>query len=263
MKQYNTNHTFAICAYKESPYLEECIQSLMRQKKKSNIILCTSSPCDYIEQMVQKYALPYYIRNGQSDIQDDWNFAFDSAKTDYVTIAHQDDVYSEYYFAELSRHLPDKDMSLYITDYLPLKHGQAGPRDINSKIRRLLRSPLKIKRFAASKRMRKLTLAFGNSVCCPSITYNKKRLGSTIFDSEFKFCIDWDTCLKYAGQDGHFVYVDKPLVYYRIHDGATSKEFIEDHRRVGEDIAMFSKFWPKPIVKMIMLFYKRAYKTYG
>ena len=120
MKQYNTNHTFAICAYKESPYLEESIQSLMRQKKKSNIILCTSSPCDYIEQMVQKYALPYYIRNGQSDIQDDWNFAFDSAKTDYVTIAHQDDVYSEYYFAELSRHLPDKDMSLYITDYLPL-----------------------------------------------------------------------------------------------------------------------------------------------
>ena len=136
MKLYNTNHTFAICAYKESPYLEECVQSLLRQKKKSNVILCTSTPCDYIEQVVKKYQLPYYVRNGQSDIQDDWNFAFNSAKTDYVTIAHQDDVYSEYYFAELSRHLPDEEMSLYITDYLPLKRGKAGPRDINSKLRR-------------------------------------------------------------------------------------------------------------------------------
>ncbi len=28
------NHTFVICAYKESPYLEECIQSLMNQRIK-------------------------------------------------------------------------------------------------------------------------------------------------------------------------------------------------------------------------------------
>ena len=40
----NTNHTFAICAYKESPYLEECITSLMEQTVKSEIFIATSTP---------------------------------------------------------------------------------------------------------------------------------------------------------------------------------------------------------------------------
>ena len=33
------NHTFVICAYKESKYLEKCIQSLLHQTVKSNILL--------------------------------------------------------------------------------------------------------------------------------------------------------------------------------------------------------------------------------
>ena len=37
-------HTFAICAYKESKYLEECIRSLKKQTVETNIILVTSTP---------------------------------------------------------------------------------------------------------------------------------------------------------------------------------------------------------------------------
>ena len=43
------DHTFAICAYKESPYLEECIKSLKNQTIKSNILIATSTPTDYIK----------------------------------------------------------------------------------------------------------------------------------------------------------------------------------------------------------------------
>ena len=56
---------------------------------------------------------------------------------------------------------------------------------------------------------------------------------------------------------------DKPLIYYRIHDGATSKEFIVDHRRIKEDTEMFNKFWPSFLTKIIMIFYKKAYDTYN
>ena len=41
-------HIFAICAYKESPYLEECILSLEKQTRKSSIIMVTSTPNKYI-----------------------------------------------------------------------------------------------------------------------------------------------------------------------------------------------------------------------
>ena len=42
-------HTFVICAYKESEFLEECILSLKKQSIKSEILIATSTPNKYIE----------------------------------------------------------------------------------------------------------------------------------------------------------------------------------------------------------------------
>ena len=44
MKYSENNHTFVVCAYKESPYLGECIESLLQQTKKSRILISTSTP---------------------------------------------------------------------------------------------------------------------------------------------------------------------------------------------------------------------------
>ena len=40
----SNKHTFAVCAYKESPYLEECIQSVQNQTVQSKVIMTTSTP---------------------------------------------------------------------------------------------------------------------------------------------------------------------------------------------------------------------------
>ena len=54
-------HTFAICAYKESSYLEDCIKSVLKQKVKSNILIATSTPNEHIKGLAEKYGLPLYI----------------------------------------------------------------------------------------------------------------------------------------------------------------------------------------------------------
>ena len=100
MEEYK-NHTFAICAYKESPYLEECIKSLKNQTVKSNIIMATSTPNDHIKNLAQKYEIQLFINNGEKGIGQDWNFAVSNTKTDYVTVAHQDDVYCENYLEQI------------------------------------------------------------------------------------------------------------------------------------------------------------------
>ena len=117
------DHTFAICAYKESPYLEECILSLKNQTVKSNIIMATSTPNEWIQGLAEKYEIPLYINTGEGGIAQDWNFAYRQAKTDYVTIAHQDDIYEPNYlkmiFGELKKgfheafHLEEKDLRTY------------------------------------------------------------------------------------------------------------------------------------------------------
>lgn len=85
------SHTFAVCAYQDSPYLEACLKSLKRQSVQTDIILCTSTPSKYIQGMAELFNLPLYVREGKSDIRDDWNFAYQMADSRLVTIAHQDD----------------------------------------------------------------------------------------------------------------------------------------------------------------------------
>ena len=264
------DHTFSICAYKESPYLEKCIKSIMNQTLKTKVIMVTSTPNDYIRNLAEKYKIELLVRDGKSDIRDDWNFAYDSADTKWVTVAHQDDLYGKRYAEEISRKIEKvskkhfkKDLLAVLTDYIPIKNDKIGKRDINSKIRRFLRTPLKSDRLAGTKFWKKAVLSLGNSICCPTVTYNKDVLGDSFFTSELKFNIDWDTFYKLAEIKGIFAYVDKPITFYRVHDDATSKEFIENHLREKDDIYMFSKFWPKWIVKIIMVFYKKAYDTYN
>lgn len=259
-------HAFAICAYKESPYLEQCIRSVLKQKVKTHVILCTSTPNAYIRTMAETYDLPLYVRTGKSDIRDDWNYAYNCADAEWVTLAHQDDVYRDTYTMELLQAIKRcgrrEDVTMFLTDYRPLKHAHSTEPDLNCRIRRLLRIPLKSRRLAGMAWVRKATLALGNSICCPTVTYHKAKLGDSVFTSTYQYNIDWDTFLKLAGQTGSFLYVDRPLVYYRVHDGATSKAFIENHLREEEDRSMFRQFWPAWIVRCIMHFYVKAYDTY-
>ena len=158
--RHSTNHTFVVCAYKESPYLEECIRSLVAQTVRSNIEIYTSTPNEYIRNIGEKYHIPVYVNEeaGQG-IQADWNYAYNHAKTDYVTVAHQDDVYEpEYVRAFLKCIKTYDDWSIYYTDYTPIKHGDSSKRDVNSKIRRLLRFPVKNRRKANIIWRKKLTL---------------------------------------------------------------------------------------------------------
>ena len=108
-------HTFAVCAYKDSPYLEECIRSLKAQERvtdasgtelwgtSSEIICCTSTPSPFIRKITEKYQIPLYVREGESNIREDWLFAYRKARGRLVTIAHQDDVYRKNYAVELKK----------------------------------------------------------------------------------------------------------------------------------------------------------------
>ncbi|MCI6866369.1 MAG: glycosyltransferase family 2 protein, partial [Lachnospiraceae bacterium] len=99
------SHTFAVCAYGESPYLEKSIRSVVYQSLKSSVIVCTSTPNTYIENLAKKYRLSYYVRDGKSSLQDDWNYAYDQSGTEFVTITHQDDIYQKDYLKYMNKNL--------------------------------------------------------------------------------------------------------------------------------------------------------------
>lgn len=82
----NQQHTWVICAYGESEYLEACIQSLKNQTLQSQIICYSSTPLDSIKELCQRYAIPFYTKQG-GGIGKDWNNAMSFVETKYATIA--------------------------------------------------------------------------------------------------------------------------------------------------------------------------------
>ena len=44
-------HTFVVLAYKESTYLEDCINSVLNQSVKTNVVIATSTPNEFINQI--------------------------------------------------------------------------------------------------------------------------------------------------------------------------------------------------------------------
>ena len=255
-------HTFAICAYKESEYLEECIKSVIVQKEYSDIVMCTSTPNDYITKLANKYDISLFIREGKSDIQDDWNFACSKAKTKWVTVAHQDDIYNKEYSRKIIAAIKKcPNAIIAFTDYYPIKNGKI-TTDLNSRMKRIFRTPMRSKKLCKNKFFKKYFQSFGNAISCPCVAYNKELIRGNIFTSDLKFALDWDTFVKFARYDNPFIYIYEPLFYYRIHDGATSKNFTANNLRKNEEIYMFRKFWPNWLIKIGFVFYKKCYNTY-
>jgi len=259
MKEYS-NHTFAICAYKESKYLEECINSLLNQTVKSNIIIATSTPNEYIENLAKKYSLELHINTGEKGIGPDWNFAVSQTKTDYVTVAHQDDVYKPTYLEEIVNSLEQKkDFVLAFSEYREIKNGVEIPLTKNLKIKKTLLIPL---RFGGrTKFAKKMSLAFGNPICCPAVTLNTKLTGKKPYKTEMKSDLDWDTWDNLSKIKGRFLYIRKELVCHRIHEESETSNLIENNVRLEEDYQMFKKFWPDWMAKLLMKKYKDAVKT--
>ena len=126
--------------------MEECICSLTAQTVKSNIIIATSTPNDYIKALAEKYHLSLYINQGESGIAQDWNFAYRQAKTDYVTIAHQDDYYQPEYLENILNGLKcAEDPIIAFSDYGELRNGKKIDSNQLLTIKRILLLPLRIK----------------------------------------------------------------------------------------------------------------------
>lgn len=251
------NHTYVVCAYGDSPYLQACVQSLKNQTLKSEIILYTSTPSDYIRNICDDEGIPFFTSQG-GGIGKDWNNALSFVKTRYATIAHQDDTYYPTYGQEFLAQVTDDSLIIY-SDYDELKEGQPIPRTLNLTIKRIMLSVMAW--FPKSVFWRKRVLAFGNPIACPAVTYDLENLSGFRFDENLKVSLDWYAWYQIALKRGRFHFVPKVLMSHRIHEESETTNNIENNNRSAEDLMMYELFWPQPIAKFLMGFYVKSQET--
>lgn len=255
-------HTFVICAYKESEFLEPCIQSLLDQTLKTQILMITSTDNEYIRNMAKKYTIPLSI-NAKGGIGEDWNFALDIAEEagyEYVTLAHQDDIYLPSY-AKKCLGAMTKDSLIAFTNYQEIKNGEVIPKNKNLIIKEKLLSP--IKAFPKSKFIRNRSLSLGNGICCPAVTYHLNNLGAFRFATNFTSNLDWDAWYRIGSMDGSFCYLPEALMCHRIHENSETSNAIENDLRTQEDLKMLKRYWPAFLAKLLNKFYSKGQESNG
>lgn len=256
-------HTFVICAYKEVPYLEECVESLLNQTYKSNIIISTSTPNKYIENVSKKYGIKLVVNKTNSNHITDFCFAYKQAKTKYVTLCHQDDVYLPN-FAEkvIEKMEKEKNPLIAFTNYNELKDGVLIETNKVLKIKHFMNLFFNIKPFSNFKFIKKFILSLGCPICAPTVTYNKDKISQPIIESDLKSNIDWISWIYFSNLKGSFVYLKEKLLIHRIHSLSTTSLVLANSQKHKEDELIFSKFWPKCIVKILLKLYATSEINY-
>lgn len=260
MSRYSgKDHTYIVCAYKDSRYLEECVKSLMRQDTFSNIIAITSTPSEYIDSILQRMHIPLFINDGQSGIDGDWNYALSLVDTPLATIAHQDDIYLRDYTSTMLAYMNDASCPLiFFSNYGELRGDQTIDANRLLSIKRKMLWPLRFKRAKCSIMIRRAILSFGSPICCPSVTFNLSKLQRPIFTSGYKSDLDWQAWERISKLAGSFEYCDRILMRHRIHEDSETSHLINNEVRTAEDFEMLKLFWPSSVARLINHFYSKS-----
>lgn len=264
-------HSFVICAYKDSPYIEECICSLKGQTVVSPILLATSTPSPYLERLCGKYQIPYCVRKGEPGIAYDWNYALSVADTPYVTIAHQDDLYEPAYAEKIRMQIQQcesakRKILILFTDYSELVNGIKYPNRRNLKVKRILLWGIRNPKRQGKRFWKRQVLRFGNAIACPCVTYHKshidellkKQCREHLFKTQFRSNLDWQAWEWLSSRQGSFIYIPEVLAAHRIHEESETTAVIQDKGRRQEDYEMFCKFWPKWVAQCLTGFYSAS-----
>ena len=259
MNEAKKKHTFVICAYKESSYLEECVKSLKNQNQLSNILMVTSTPNEYIEKISRKYGIELKINTGQGGIVQDWNFAYRQCKTPYITIAHQDDIYFKDYAARAIKMLEQsKKPLIYFSDYCEIRNGQRVTSNRLLQVKRILLFPLRGRLFKGSTFVRRRSLSLGSAICCPAVTYAANNLPDPVFTVRYRSDEDWEAWERISKLKGDFLYDSTIQMGHRIHEESETSKAISNNTRSQEDLETLELFWPKWMAKLLMRQYVKS-----
>jgi len=258
----DASHAFAVPAYGRSPHLEQCLRSLAAQTRRSRIVVATSTPFEGMREMVEAHGATLHVHDQGGSIGRDWNAAMAAAAdAQWVTLAHQDDVYLPGFAQrtlEAVRHSPTA--SFVFTDYREIAGERQRPMTPMLWLKRaLLELGFLGRRTISGRAAKQRVLAFGCPVPCPSVTLRGQ--GAFRFREDLKVNLDWDAWLRIAQQDGAFVYVRSALMLHRLHDGSETESAIRDGVRAEEDLMMFRRVWPDPMARALARLYALSYSN--
>lgn len=259
---YVPEHTFVVMAYGNSPFLPECLDSLLCQTVRGEICIATSTPSGYLSEKAMRAGATLFVTGSGKGIAHDWNFALRQAKTKYVTLAHQDDFYAPTYLEKCLAVTKQHPSALIcFTDYSELVGSSVRTDSLLLAVKRyLLRFFMPFGRIK-SQFWKKRMLSIGCPIAAPSVLYHLENLGDFQFSPEYTVNMDWDAWSRMAMLNGDFLFVPEKLMQHRIHPDSATTRGLETMRRQEEDERIYRRFWPPFIARIMTCLYSASYRS--
>lgn len=253
-------HCFVVTVYKDSPYLPECLNSLKQQTAKSKIIITTSTPSIYIETIAQEYGVDVFINPVDKGVACNWNFALNTAKTKWVTLIHQDDIYLPEFAASTFNAIEQHpDAAIHFTGAKETTENKNSSFSLSLLIKKILLLPFKLQNPLRSRYLKKMVIAFGNPICCPTVTFNKEKLSQFKFNEQYSYVLDWAAWIEIFATSFPIAFTDRPLVNRRIHQGSGTVDAIKNKGFQKEEKEIFEIIWGRHLSKVFYFFYQAAH----
>lgn len=255
-------HAFVVSAFGQSRYLKPCLDSVLSQSRNgSDVLIVTSTPSPFLNALASEFGIRLIERAPSRGIASDWNLALTAVEADLLTIVHQDDVYDRHFAAKVVDAV-ERHPNFMIAFTNSTEQDEHGPRrtTLNLRIKRwLTERGFKGREAIETPREKLRLLEFGNPICCPSVTINRRILPNFRFANGLMSNLDWEAWHELAKQSGKFVYLRQPLVSKRVHAESETTALMQNRLREREDREMFGRFWPRPVAAALSFVYRLGY----
>lgn len=252
-------HAFVVPVFGCSPFLEDCLRSLVTQTLSSRVVITTSTPSDFLDAVAGRFGVPVIVNPLREGIAEDWNFALCVTDARYVTLAHQDDVYDPSFLERTLVSFSRQVGALCFTGYREVDdEGRTSSSKI-SRIKHLITAATIGSRPRPPRWRLRAFLSLGNPLPCSSVTLDRRRLPDFRFSTGYASNLDWDAWLRLLDQRVRFLFVPERLVGRRHNRLTATAGLIADGRRRSEDLTMFRRIWPHRLGTAIAFIYRLGY----
>ena len=254
-------HMFVVPVYGKPVWLDRCLESLRAQTTPSTILITTSTPSAYLDEVARRGKVAIEVNPVSGGIGADWNFALSRAATPWVTLAHQDDWYAPAFLERCLKTAAHTPGATLVFTAAAETHGDTGQPGPNARVKKLICDGVFLGAEGIQSMQRKrLLLSFGNPIPCSSVMLNRAVVPDFTFSEQLKSNLDWVAWLDLAGRPGAFVYIREPLVHRTIHSEAATVVSLE--HRAAEDVSVLRRLWPRPIADVLARLYTRGLRQY-
>ena len=112
-----------------------------------------------------------------------------------------------------------------------------------------------------SRAARRVSLAFGDPIPCPAVTFVEREIRSSPFSEDLRCDLDWDQWERLSRREGSFVFDPGVLMLHRIHPGSETTRVLSANGRRREDEILFRRFWPGSVARALTGLYARSERS--